>query len=40
MSQHVLPPEPMTNEAIASRLTNLAKKKIRDGLIKKRILFI
>ncbi|MFG6497255.1 hydrogenase small subunit [Fictibacillus sp. UD] len=36
MSQHVLPPEPMTNEAIASRLTNLAKKKIRDGLIKKK----
>jgi hydrogenase small subunit len=36
MSQHILPPEPMTNEAIASRLTNMAKKKIRDGLIKKK----
>ncbi|MBT2681708.1 hydrogenase small subunit [Bacillus sp. ISL-35] len=36
MSQFILPPEPLTNEAIAERLTNTAIKQLDRGLIKKR----
>ncbi|HHY20783.1 MAG TPA: hydrogenase small subunit, partial [Bacilli bacterium] len=35
MEYQILPPESLTNEAIAERLINTALKKIRDGLIKK-----
>lgn len=36
MKQHILPPEPLTNEAIAARLTNTAMNSINKGLIKKK----
>lgn len=36
MQQHVLPPEPLTNEAIAARLTNTVLRSINKGLIKKK----
>lgn len=36
MSQFILPPEPLTNEAIAERITNTAIKQLDRGLIKKR----
>ncbi|PYZ94811.1 Ni/Fe hydrogenase [Salipaludibacillus keqinensis] len=36
MEQPILPPESLTNEAIAARLTTTADKKQREGLIKKR----
>ncbi|WP_026688534.1 hydrogenase small subunit [Alteribacter aurantiacus] len=35
MSGYILPPEPMTNEAVAERLTNAAVSRIQNGLIKK-----
>lgn len=35
MEPIILPPEPLTNEAIAERLINQAKKQIQSGLIKK-----
>lgn len=35
MERQILPPEPLTNEAIASRLTSEAMKSVDSGLIKK-----
>ncbi|MBT2689542.1 hydrogenase small subunit [Bacillus sp. ISL-47] len=36
MEKYILPPESLTNEAIAARLTKGARKGIEDGLIKKK----
>lgn len=36
MNRYILPPEPLTNEAIAARLTNAAMENIKNGLIKKK----
>ncbi|WKB36519.1 hypothetical protein QS257_05390 [Terrilactibacillus sp. S3-3] len=40
MERQILPPEPLTNEAIASRLTDDAIRNIDRGLIKKKNLVI